>query len=113
MGQGAMTGREMGWCGDANARVDVPPRGPGIGLGRGGGRGGGWRHRHGLYAIGQRGWQRERLENDGFSPPLSKKQELAALKQQAERIEHTLGGLKSRILELSNPEPGTGATTEK
>jgi hypothetical protein len=39
MGQGPMTGRGMGWCGGANAAIDMPQRGPGLGMGRGRGQG--------------------------------------------------------------------------
>ena len=78
MGQGPMTGRGMGWCGGANARVDMPPRGPWVGMGRGGGRGGGWRHRHWYHATGLTGWQRAQMGWPGpgasFPPASSKEQ---------------------------------------
>jgi ferredoxin len=101
IGQGAMPGRGMGWCGGTNVRVDMPPRGPGLGLGRGGGRGESWRHRHCFPATGLTGWQRVRIgwpgSGVGFETVLSKERELAVLKQQADNIENTLGKLKSRI----------------
>jgi len=109
MGQGAMTGGGRGWCGGANTRDDLPPRGRG--LGRGNGRGGGWRHRHCYYATGLTGWQRAQIGSPGLgAPPAARKQELAVLKQQAAGLEQALGELKSRIQELDKPAPDT---TEK
>jgi len=115
VGQGPMTGRGMGWCGGANVLPDTPQGGPGFGRGRGGGHGGGWRHRHQFHATGLTGWQRAQM---GWPGPagslaaLSREQELAALRQQAERLEQTLGELKSRMQELDNPTPdATGKET--
>jgi hypothetical protein len=86
-------------------------------MGRGHGRGGGWRHRRWFHATGLTGWQRAQMgwlgPDDGFSNGLSKDQELAALKQQAQNLEQSLGDLKTRIQELDKPVPNTGATTEK
>jgi len=82
---------------------DLPERGASFGMGRGGGRGGGWRHRHRVHATGLTGCQREQMGwpvSAGLAPA---EQELAALKQQAEGLERTLGELKSRIQELDRP----------
>jgi chaperonin cofactor prefoldin len=49
----------------------------------------------------------------GFETAPSKEQELAVLTQQADSIENTLGELKSKIQELSKPEPDAGATADK
>jgi prefoldin subunit 5 len=48
----------------------------------------------------------------GTPPALSKEQELAALKQQAESIEQILGELKSRIQELDNTAPDIAAKND-
>jgi hypothetical protein len=116
-----MTGRGMGWCGGANAAIDMPQRGPGFGMGRGGGRGGGWRHRHWYYATGLPGWQRAWMGWPGpsaafpgaFPPALSKEEELAALKQQATNVEQALGELKIRIQELEKAEAGATSSSGK
>ncbi len=109
MGRGAMTGRGMGWCRDADAREEMPTRGQGFGFGRGGGRGGGWRHRHLFHATGLAGLPRAQpgmpSQGVGSPPTLSKEQYLAELTQQAESIEQALSELKSRIQELSRSEP--------
>jgi hypothetical protein len=85
MGQGPMTGGGRGWCGGAAQQMDLPQRGPGF--------------RMGLAA--------------GFPTGLSKDQELAALKWQAQSLEQALGNMKSRIQELDKPTADTGPTTEK
>jgi len=107
MGQGPMTGGGRGWCGGAAVRTEMPRGGRGFGQGRGNGRGGGWRHQHGLRATGLTGWQRAQMgwpgRGAGLSPALSKEQELAVLRQQAQGLERTLGELKSRIQQLDEP----------
>jgi hypothetical protein len=97
LGAGPMTGRGTGWCGGADARMDMPPRGPGFGMGRGRGRGNGWRR-------GQMGW---RGPTAGFPPAAEREQELAALKVQAASLGHALGELRSRIEELEKPAAGS------
>jgi len=120
-GQGPMTGGGMGWCGGARAHGGVEARGLGIGRGRGRGmprrhgRGQGWCYRNGLQAIGLRGWQQDTVggprSDTGYPPVLSKAQEVALLKQQAENMEQSLAALKSRIQDLdespSDGEPPT------
>jgi hypothetical protein len=109
MGQGPMTGRGMGRCGGVNARADTPPGRPEFGMDRAGGRGGGWRHRNWYRATGLTGWQRAQMGRTGpgavFPPALSKEQEMAALKQQAESPEQAPGELKSRTQYLDEPTP--------
>ena len=108
-GQGQMTGRGMGFCRDANARVESTPGGPGYGRGRGGGRGGGFRNRYGFHATGLTGWQRAGMGWCGTgvpsTPATSDEQDVAALKQQAGSLEQALAGLKARIQGLEKPAP--------
>jgi hypothetical protein len=92
-----MTGRGVGWCGGADARMDMPPSGPGFGMGRGRGRGNGWRR-------GQMGW---RGPAAGFAPASARERELAALKVQAASLDHVLGEIRSRIEELEKPAAGS------
>jgi hypothetical protein len=94
LGAGPMTGRGMGCCGGAGARLDMPPRGPGFGMGRG--RGNGWRR-------GQMGW---RGPAGGFPAAPAREQELAMLKVHAANLDHALRELRSRIGELE-PEAGS------
>jgi hypothetical protein len=78
-------------------------------MGRGGGRGRRWRHRHWLNATGLTGWQRASMECTGpravMWSSVSREQELAALKHQAESLAQSLGELKTRIQELEAPVP--------
>lgn len=96
LGAGPLTGRGMGWCGGAGARMDMP-RGPGLGMGRGRGGGNGWRR-------GQMGWGGPAV---GFPPAPARAQELAALKVQAASLGRALGELRSRIEELEKPAAGS------
>jgi len=104
-----MTGGGRGWCGDAATRMEMPQRGSGFGTGRGNGCGDGWRHRHCFHATGLTGWQRAQMAwpgtAPGFSTALSKEQELAALRQQAQSLEQALGELRSRIQKMDRPAP--------
>jgi hypothetical protein len=107
----------MGWCGGANAAIDMPQRGPGFGMGRGGGRGGGWRHRHWYHATGLTGWQRAWMGWPGpgaaFPVAISKEQELAALQQQANGLEQALDELKTRIQKIEKPAADATSSNEK
>ena len=80
---------------------------PSFGAGRGGGRGAGRRRRRQCRVTGLTGWQRAQTGEPGPSAALPPAifNELAALKQQVESLEQTLGELKSRILELDKPTP--------
>jgi hypothetical protein len=49
----------------------------------------------------------------GFTPAISDGQELAALKQQAERLEQTLGELKAKVQELERPAGEAPVPNEK
>lgn len=103
----------MGWCGGVDAAVNMPQRGWGFGMGRGGGWGGGWRHRHWFYATGLPGWQRAATGGrgrGGWVPgPLSREQELVALKEHAAELGQTLDGLNARIRELEGPTDAASA----
>ena len=111
MGQGPMTGGGRGWCVGATPQVEMPQGRPRLGMGWGRGRGGGWRHRNWFNATGLTGWQRAQMSwprpDVAFPTAVSNEQFLAALKQQAQGLEQTLGELKSRIQALDKPAPDT------
>jgi len=110
-GEGAMTGRGMGFC----SGNDVPgymnpgfnPRARGdYGFGRGMGRGNRW----GFYATGQPGWARGRGQNNmSFSPApnmdypqkMNQQDEVRYLKNETTRLNQMLEEINSRIDELS------------
>ena len=102
MGMGPMTGRAAGYC----AGYVVP--GFSNFFGRWGrSRGGGWGRRNRFYATGLTGWQRAEMgwpAHGGFTAPYAPtvrtKQELDALKGQAEYLEDALDGIRKRIEEL-------------
>jgi hypothetical protein len=115
-GMGPKTGRGAGYC----AGFDVPGY-ANFGRGRGFNRGfsgGGWGRRNMFYATGYRGWQRSGFGRsfrpadfppppgyvDPANPQLTEEQELDTLKEQAEYLENTLGGLRKRIEELESQE---------
>jgi len=111
MGEGARTGRGMGYCGPGSAaevpaeRVDVG-RGFGPGFGRGGGgRGGGGRGRGGrgggrgwrnlFHLTGLTGWQRAaQAEPQATQAPTEQEQ---ALRQRVTQLEGELAELKQRL----------------
>lgn len=104
-GQGAMTGRGMGFCAGYNVPGYMNPgynpraRG-GFGFGRGMGRGNRW----GFYATGQPGWARGRDYNappyyDRF-PAVDEQDELRYLKSQAKNLTQALEEINLRIDEL-------------
>lgn len=114
-GLGPMTGRGAGYCAGypvPGFMSPAPGRGGG-GRGRGGG-GGGWRHRHWYHATGLPGWQRAASGWPGyapptpgaFGPPITKEQELAALKNQAKHLEQVLDDLQKRIREVESSAEG-------
>lgn len=100
-GMGPMTGRAAGYCAGYPVPGYMNPIGGrgywGWGRGRGGGRG--WRHW--FYETGLPGWARAGL---GFAAPVgptvTAEQELAALKQQAEFLQNSLGQISERIEQL-------------
>ncbi len=114
-GEGAMTGRGMGFC----AGYDAPgymnpgfnPRARGeFGYGRGMGRGMGRGNRWGFYATGQPGWARGRgWDNMPFSSAvqmdypqkMNTREEVRYLKDEAKRLNQMLEEINSRIDELS------------
>ena len=128
MGMGPMTGRGAGFCAGFGApgfMNPMPGRGVGMGFGRGrggwgrgfGGGGRGWRH--GVHATGLPGWQRAAMGLPAFgacfgppmAPAMSREQEIAMLKAQAENMEAAVASVKSRIEELSK-EPAEAAEAE-
>jgi len=113
-GMGLMSGRAAGFCagfgmpGYANS---MPGRGFGLGFGRGGGfagrggRGGGgggrgWRNV--FHATGLPGWARAGapVGSVPYAATRGPEQEIAALKQQAERLDDVLAGIRGRLQEL-------------
>ena len=111
-GQGPMTGRAAGYCAGYGAPGYANPipgggRGGGWGGGRGfGGGGRGWRHQY--YATGLPGWARGGWYGPPAGepvPPLASRkttarQELEALKAQAEYYGEALEEIRGRIAEL-------------
>ena len=117
-GMGPMTGRAAGYC----AGNSVPGfagaaggRGLGFGLGRGRGGGRGWRNW--FYATGLPGWQRAGAGIPAYGaygvpaygaggayagPPMTRQQELDALKSQAEYFQGALEGISKQISDLQN-----------
>ena len=95
-GLGPRTGRAAGYC----AQYPVPGyANPNLGRGfyRGGGRG----RRNLYYATGLTGWQRGAYS---YPPPvvqtITKEQEAAELKNEAEYLENELKEIKKRIQEI-------------
>jgi len=115
-GMGPMTGRAMGYCvGYATPGYANPVPGRGYwGRGRGFGGGGGWGRRNRFYATGLPGWQRAGMGMPAygappaypqpyagpFGAPVTREQELDALKGQAEYFEDALEGVRKRIEEV-------------
>ena len=113
-GTGPMTGRAVGYC----AGYDVPGymnpiAGRGFwGRGRGGGRG----RRNWFYATGLTGWQRAARGwpmfggvapyAAPFDPAIAERQELEALRGQAEHFARVLDGISKRIQELEATAAG-------
>ena len=119
-GQGPMSGRAAGYC----AGYAVPGyvnTGGGIGFG-GRGRGGGWGRRNWFNETGLTGWQRAAQGVPAFGrgpinvgpygvppqAPITRAQELDALKGQAEQFRDALDGIKQRIEELQVEAPQEG-----
>jgi hypothetical protein len=114
MGMGPMTGRGAGYCAGFGAPGYMNPT-PGGALGGGFRRGGGGRgRRNWYYATGLPGWMRAQMglpafgmrpayyRGAAFAPYAAPRpeDELNALRGQAEYLEDTLEGIKSRIAEL-------------
>ena len=112
-GMGPMTGRAVGRCAGypGPGSMNLIPGSGFCGRGRGGGRG----RRNWFYATGLTGWQRAAMGQPAFamSPPyaascagsftpplMSKDQEVALLKQQAESMANALDEIKKRVEEL-------------
>jgi len=90
MGQGAMTGSGRGYCAIALNSAGGRPFG---------GRG----FRNCFYTTGLPGWMRSQRGMQafgGFGRPLSKDDELAELKNQADYIKGDLEAIQGRIQEL-------------
>ncbi|MCU0661207.1 MAG: DUF5320 domain-containing protein [Myxococcota bacterium] len=111
-GQGPMTGRGLGPCGQNQAQG-----GPGFDMGRGGG-GRGWRNRHGLRATGLTFWQRAEM---GWPEPSTntvatqpEQPEVAtALAQQVVELETMINDLKERIKQLEGPPVDNSSSMKK
>ncbi len=113
-----MTGRGRGVCsGYSGTSQTFAGRGGGAGGGRAG-WGGGWRHRNWFHATGLPGWQRGM--NPGSAQPypyplqalpsLSKEQELALLKQQADNLFRALHDVQTRLRDLEPAKETPSAT---
>ena len=105
-GLGPMTGRGAGYCAEFPMPGYMNPMpGRGWGRGRGGGRGRGWRH--GYYPMGFLGVPP--VYGDApYHSPLSREQEMSALKAQAEHFEGTLDEIRKRIGELEATQQKEG-----
>ena len=113
MGMGPMTGRGAGYCAGYALPGTVNPMG-GRGFWGWGHGGGGRGRRNRFFATGLTGWQRAGMGwpafggglpnaapyGAGFTPAVSKEQEIEALKGQTEYFEDALEGLRRRIDEL-------------
>lgn len=111
---GPMTGRAAGFCAGYQMPGYANPIGGrgGFGRGFGGGRGrGGWGRRNWFYATGVPGWSRAAMGYPAFGgmppaagmtygAPVSREQQLDALKGQAEYFADALDGIRKRIEEL-------------
>lgn len=99
-----MTGRRLGYCAGYDAPGFMHPGagyGPGYGRGfRGGGFG--WRYMHRAYAEagGPRYGYPPMWDIPPAAPAWSADDELAALKEQAERLQGALNDINRRIAEL-------------
>jgi len=110
MGAGPMTGRAAGHC----AGYDMPGyagpgyAGRGLGLRWGGGWGRGRRWRHWNYATGLPGWRRFRpVPAWGYGPyaePITREQEVASLKAQADWLKTELDAVNKCLEELEKEQ---------
>lgn len=107
-GDGPRTGRGMGFCAGHNV-PGFMNRGSGYGprMGRGGGRG----NRRMFYATGVPGWARGKYGDypeqnfdyvDRSYHNMRERDELRALKAQAETLQQSLESINARIAELSH-----------
>jgi len=118
-GMGQMSGRAAGFCagfGMPGYANPMPGHGFGVGFGRGGGfagrggRGGGggrgWRNA--FHASGLPGWARAGLPVGcvPYSTAPGPEQELAELKQQAERLDSVRESIRQRLQELEAKAAG-------
>jgi hypothetical protein len=88
LGQGEMTGRQLGYCAGYDASSTVPGGFYGCGRGRGraqGGRG---------MAFRRGGWLPESVKGAPAGPPAN---ETVQLKDRIGQLERTLGALKQRL----------------
>lgn len=107
---GPLTGRGAGYCAGSGVPGYMnPAAGRGFGFGGGGfyGRGGGrgWRHRY--YATGLPGWAWSGIPfghtgpfGPNFSGENARKQEMEALREQADFLKKSLEDVTARIGEL-------------
>ena len=106
MGSGPMTGRGMGYCAVSTGPGFTFPE-PGYGFGRGGGFGRGFGRGFGLGRG--RGWRHPYPQATPYSTfqPLTEKQEMDALEEQAKILEDELNHLKKRQTELKKRKQET------
>jgi len=114
-GLGPMTGRAAGYCAGYPVPGYMDPT-PGRGHFRMGGGGGGWGRRNWFYATGLTGRQRAAAGGPAYGVPSAypapyaapfaaaptRRQELDALKGQAEYFEDALEGIRKRIEEVES-----------
>ena len=100
LGVGPMTGRGLGHCGGGPR--GLPGRGGRLfwGRGRGSGFGGGRGHRNWYHATGLTWWQRAAAGVRGLVPSLTREEEMAALRDQADHYEGVLAEIKKRLAEV-------------
>lgn len=101
-GQGSMTGGGRGYC-----AMPVDEAGRPFGRGAFGTRGGGRGRRHCFYATGLPGWmraQRGMRAFGGFGQAVSKEDELAMLKNQADLLKGELEAIQARAQALAGQQ---------
>jgi hypothetical protein len=108
MGDGPMTGRQMGYCGESGAPgfMRTPEQG-GQGMGSGRGRRGGrrgWRHR--FHATGLPWWARGQGGASHPAPTAAAEQQPETLKAQVDHLERSLQEMRERITELESARGG-------
>jgi hypothetical protein len=98
LGQGAMTGGGRGYCAIPLNSANLKPRNGRGFYGRGNGRG----FRNCFNASGLPGWTRAQRGMQAFGRMISKDDELAMLKNQADYFKEELDAINSRVQELES-----------
>ncbi len=113
---GPMTGRAAGYCTGNQVPGFMNP-GPGRGwFGRGGFGGGGRGWRHSYYATGMPGWMGGGFPG-GYQEPsmpyeMTAKQEISALREQANYLGGCLKDIEARIKEIDSEVSREGKNSE-